>query len=63
MIHVPFLREKGSPMLERNPIPPSMADSAFTWLDGKLIDSSDANFPILTHALHYGFGVFEGIRC
>ncbi|MFN0206755.1 MAG: branched-chain amino acid transaminase [Planctomycetota bacterium] len=35
----------------------------YTWLDGKIIDSSDAKFSLLTHALHYGFGVFEGIRC
>jgi branched-chain amino acid aminotransferase len=35
----------------------------YTWLDGKLIDSSKAQFTLLTHALHYGFGVFEGIRC
>ncbi|MBI3820185.1 MAG: branched-chain amino acid transaminase [Planctomycetes bacterium] len=35
----------------------------YTWLDGEIIDSSRATFPVLTHALHYGFGVFEGIRC
>jgi branched-chain amino acid aminotransferase len=33
------------------------------WLDGKLIDWDDANVHILTHTLHYGLGVFEGIRC
>lgn len=35
----------------------------FTWLDGEILDSSKAQFTLLTHALHYGFGVFEGIRC
>jgi branched-chain amino acid aminotransferase len=33
------------------------------WLDGKLIDWDQANVHILTHTLHYGLGVFEGIRC
>ncbi len=32
------------------------------WLDGKLIPWDDANVHILTHTLHYGAGVFEGIR-
>ena len=33
------------------------------WLDGKFVRWSDANVHILTHTLHYGLGVFEGIRC
>jgi branched-chain amino acid aminotransferase len=33
------------------------------WLDGKFVKWSDANVHILTHTLHYGLGVFEGIRC
>lgn len=33
------------------------------WLDGKLVDWDDANVHVLTHSLHYGLGVFEGIRC
>ena len=33
------------------------------WMDGKLINWADAKIHILTHALHYGSGVFEGIRC
>jgi branched-chain amino acid aminotransferase len=32
------------------------------WFDGKLIDYEDAKVHVLTHALHYGSGVFEGIR-
>jgi branched-chain amino acid aminotransferase len=32
------------------------------WLDGKLVDWDEAKIHILTHALHYGSGVFEGIR-
>ncbi len=33
------------------------------WLDGKFIAWDDARVSILTHTLHYGLGVFEGIRC
>ena len=33
------------------------------WLDGQFVDWSDAKIHILTHTLHYGLGVFEGIRC
>ncbi len=33
------------------------------WLDGKLVDWDDAKVHVLTHTLHYGLGVFEGIRC
>jgi len=33
------------------------------WLDGRLVDWADAQTHILTHTLHYGGGVFEGIRC
>ncbi|OYT55013.1 MAG: branched chain amino acid aminotransferase [Candidatus Altiarchaeales archaeon ex4484_2] len=33
------------------------------WMDGELIDWKNARIHILTHALHYGSGVFEGIRC
>jgi len=33
------------------------------WMNGKLTDWKDAKVHVLTHALHYGSGVFEGIRC
>jgi branched-chain amino acid aminotransferase len=32
------------------------------WMDGKLVNWDDAKIHILTHTLHYGSGVFEGIR-
>ncbi|MBI4411670.1 MAG: branched-chain amino acid transaminase [Deltaproteobacteria bacterium] len=32
------------------------------WLDGKFVPWDEANVHILTHTLHYGLGVFEGIR-
>src|SRR5690349_16133716 len=33
------------------------------WFDGKLVNWDDANVHVLTHGLHYGTGVFEGMRC
>ena len=33
------------------------------WMDGKLVEWHNAKIHILTHALHYGTAVFEGIRC
>lgn len=33
------------------------------WMDGKMVDWKNANVHILTHSLHYGLAVFEGIRC
>jgi branched-chain amino acid aminotransferase len=32
------------------------------WMNGKLVNWDDAKIHVLTHALHYGSGVFEGIR-
>ncbi|HEU4663049.1 MAG TPA: aminotransferase class IV, partial [Dokdonella sp.] len=32
------------------------------WFDGELVDPDDARIGLTTHALHYGSGVFEGIR-
>ncbi len=32
------------------------------WMDGALVPWADAKVHVLTHALHYGSGVFEGIR-
>jgi branched-chain amino acid aminotransferase len=33
------------------------------WLDGRLVNWEDAKVHVLAHALHYGTGYFEGIRC
>lgn len=32
------------------------------WMDGKLVNFADAHVHILSHSLHYGVGLFEGIR-
>ncbi len=33
------------------------------WQDGSFVDWDDATVHVLTHGLHYGTGVFEGVRC
>lgn len=41
----------------------SMADrDGLIWLDGKMVPWRDAKVHVLTHTLHYGMGVFEGVR-
>jgi len=40
-----------------------MNKTEFIWMDGKLVPWDEANVHVLTHTLHYGLGVFEGIRC
>jgi len=41
----------------------SMADrDGFIWFDGKLVPWREANTHVLTHSLHYGLAVFEGVR-
>ena len=38
-------------------------ESDYIWMDGDLVAYKDATVPFLSSALHYGLGVFEGIRC
>lgn len=40
----------------------SIVEAKYIWMDGKLVEWSDANVHVMTHALHYGTAVFEGIR-
>ena len=41
----------------------SMADrDGWIWFDGKLVEWREAKIHVLTHSLHYGMGVFEGVR-
>jgi branched-chain amino acid aminotransferase len=40
-----------------------LKETPFIWMDGKLVPWKDASVHVLTHTLHYGLGVFEGIRC
>jgi len=41
-----------------------MANPAkFVWMDHELKDAAQSGVPIVNAGLHYGFSVFEGIRC
>jgi len=40
-----------------------MDERNFIWIDGLLYEGQNAKIHILTHSLHYGTAVFEGIRC
>jgi len=41
----------------------SMSDrDGVIWMDGEMVPWRDANVHVLTHTLHYGMGVFEGVR-
>ncbi len=41
----------------------SMADrDGLIWFDGEMVDWREAKIHVLTHTLHYGMGVFEGVR-
>ena len=39
-----------------------LTESEKIWMDGELVAWADAKVHVLTHSLHYGLGVFEGIR-
>ena len=42
---------------------PTMADrDGLIWYDGQMVDWREAKTHVLTHTLHYGMGVFEGVR-
>ena len=41
---------------------PPIPEMDTIWMDGTLVPWADAKVHVLTHALHYGSGVFEGIR-
>ncbi len=41
---------------------PKIKEVEYIWMDGKFVKWSDAKVHVMTHCLHYGTGVFEGIR-
>jgi branched-chain amino acid aminotransferase len=42
--------------------PTEIQKTEFVWMDGKLVGWDDAVVSVMSHGLHYGTGVFEGIR-
>jgi branched-chain amino acid aminotransferase len=41
---------------------PEIQKTEFVWMNGKVVGWDQGKIPLMTHALHYGTGVFEGIR-
>ena len=39
------------------------AKSDYIWLNGEMVPWADAKIHVMSHALHYGTSVFEGVRC
>jgi branched-chain amino acid aminotransferase len=44
------------------PMTPMSDRDGLIWLDGEMVDWREARVHVLTHTLHYGMGVFEGVR-
>jgi branched-chain amino acid aminotransferase len=40
-----------------------MRETEKIWMNGEFVDWGDAKIHVGAHGLHYGTGVFEGIRC
>ncbi len=49
-------------MEQSNKVKPEIQKTKYVWMNGKLVGWDEATVPVMTHALHYGTGVFEGIR-
>ena len=50
------------PLTQQNPVGNTETDAGVIWFDGELVPAAEAKISVLTHALHYGTSVFEGIR-
>jgi len=42
---------------------PPIVPTSHLWMDGQLVPWADAQVHVMSHGLHYGFAIFEGIRC
>ena len=51
-----------TPSSSPKPSAPLGIDAGTIWFDGELVPAAEAKVSVLTHALHYGTSVFEGIR-
>ena len=47
---------------KKAPASTSALEAGYLWFDGELVPEAEATVSVLTHALHYGTSVFEGIR-
>src|SRR5439155_22759162 len=67
------LRVRGGPAPEPRPVRhrggdpaaarPDVITADWIWRNGKLVPFADGQTHLVTFALHYGLGVFEGVRC
>src|SRR3954471_5487742 len=51
-----------SPPVRASGILPAMEKAELIWMNGEFVPWDEANVHVLSHGLHYGTGVFEGIR-
>ncbi|MCD6387264.1 MAG: hypothetical protein J7L30_02985, partial [Methanophagales archaeon] len=54
--------EEGVGMSEGE-VPAKLPEGGKIWFNGRFVEWKDAKVHVLSHGLHYGTGVFEGIRC
>jgi branched-chain amino acid aminotransferase len=57
------LREESEPMMMGHEVWMDGTPGTRIWMDGTIVDWGEARVHVLTHTLHYGLGLFEGIRC
>ena len=56
-------RDTSRTCVSRSERPSGSEGVRLAWFDGDLVAADAPRAPLMTHALHYGSGVFEGIRC
>ena len=49
--------------MTHNPAPASTGRTQKIWRDGQLVNWADATIHVMSHVVHYGSSVFEGVRC
>lgn len=61
---IEFAAEEAPPVSEGSPANvPLGAPPALLWFNGRMVPWASATVHVMTHALHYGSSVFEGVRC
>lgn len=50
------------PLAQKRSLGTTETNTGLIWFDGELVPAAEAKVSVLTHALHYGTSVFEGIR-
>jgi len=50
-------------LTDRDMAKPATGRTAKIWRDGQLVNWDDATIHVMSHVVHYGSGLFEGVRC